>query len=151
MNVELAEKDQTVKNVKTAQNAKSKSAINTWVNILEIIKNNRAKSKKIAVEVYMVEAEIEEIDVEKQEAGTTALTGPPNTKNDVDVDTAKKTQVKKAAKTTLATNTEATNHHQVRETKLLRSAPTINFSKNIDVKTDEKAQVEKAAKATLFA
>jgi hypothetical protein len=113
VNVELAEKDQTVKNVKTAQNAKSKSAINTWVNILEITKNNRAKSKKISVEVYMVEAEIKEIDVEKREAGTTALTGPPNTKNDVDVDTAKKTQVKKAARTTLVANTEATNHQQV--------------------------------------
>ena len=99
LNVELAEKYQIVKNVKTAQNAKSKFATNTWVNILEIIKNNRAKSKKITVEVYMVGAEIKEIVVEQQAASATTLTGPPNTKNDVDVETAKKT--------TLNTNTEA--------------------------------------------
>ena len=58
-------------------------------------KNNRAKSKRIDVEVYMVRAETEEFDVEQQEAGTTALTNPQNTKNDVDVWTAKKTQVTK--------------------------------------------------------
>ena len=55
----------------------------------------------------MVRAETEEIDVEQQEAGATALTGPQNTKNDVDVETAKKTQVEKTAKTILATNNEA--------------------------------------------
>jgi hypothetical protein len=65
VNAELAEKYQIVKNVKTTQNAKSKFAINTWVNIFKIIKNNRAKSKKITVEVYMVGAEIKEIDVEQ--------------------------------------------------------------------------------------
>ena len=54
-----------------------------------------------------MEAEIEEFNVEQQEAGATALTGPQNTKNDVEVDVAKKTQVEKAAKTTLTTNTEA--------------------------------------------
>jgi hypothetical protein len=107
VNLELAEKNQVVKAAKTTQNAKSKPAINTWINILEIIKNNRVKSKKIAVEVYMVRAETKEIDVEQQEAGTTALTSPKNTKNDVDVETAKKTHVEKAAKTILATNTEA--------------------------------------------
>jgi hypothetical protein len=53
VNVELAEKNLIVEDVKTAQNAKSKSALNTWVNILEIIKNNRAKSNKVAVEVYI--------------------------------------------------------------------------------------------------
>jgi hypothetical protein len=63
--VELAEKYRIAKNIKTTQKAKSKLALNTWGNILEIIKNNRAKSKKITVEVYMVEAEIEEIDVEQ--------------------------------------------------------------------------------------
>ena len=57
----------------------------------------------------MVRAETEEIDVEQQEAGATALTGPQNTKNDIDVETAKKTQVKGVAKTILATNTEALN------------------------------------------
>jgi hypothetical protein len=51
------------------------------------------------VEVYRVEAEIEEFDVEQQEAGATALTGPQNTKNDVEV--AKKTQVEKAEKQAL--------------------------------------------------
>jgi hypothetical protein len=50
VNVELAEKYQIVKNIKTAQNAKSKFAINTWVNILETIKNNCAKSEKNTVE-----------------------------------------------------------------------------------------------------
>jgi hypothetical protein len=54
-----------------------------------------------------VEVYTEEIDVEQQEAGATALTGPQNTKNDVDVKTANKTQVEKTAKTVLATNTEA--------------------------------------------
>jgi hypothetical protein len=51
VNVELAEKYQIVKKVKTVQKAKSKFDINTWVNIL---KNNCAKSKKIAVVVYSV-------------------------------------------------------------------------------------------------
>jgi hypothetical protein len=44
--------------------------------------------------------------VEQQEAGVTALTGPQNTKNNVEVNVAKKTQVEKATKTTLTTNTE---------------------------------------------
>ena len=44
--------------------------------------------------------------MEQQEAGVTALTGPQNTKNNVEVNVAKKTQVEKAAKTTLTTNTE---------------------------------------------
>jgi hypothetical protein len=81
--VELAEKNQVVKAAKTTQNAKSKPAINTWVHILVIIKNNRAKSKKIAVEVYMVKAETEEIDVKQQEAGTTAPTDHQNIENKV--------------------------------------------------------------------
>jgi hypothetical protein len=55
----------------------------------------------------MVRAETEEFDVEQQEAGTTALTNPQNTKNDIDVETAKRTQVETIAKTILATNTEA--------------------------------------------
>jgi DNA-directed RNA polymerase subunit L len=55
--VELAEKYQIAKNAETAQNAKSKSATHTWINIL---KNICAKSKKIAAEVYSVEVEIEE-------------------------------------------------------------------------------------------
>jgi hypothetical protein len=54
-----------VQDVKTAQNTKFKSAANTWSNILEIIRNNRAKSKKTAAEVYMVEAEIKEFNVEQ--------------------------------------------------------------------------------------
>jgi hypothetical protein len=65
VNVELAENNHIVQDFKTAQNAKFKSAANTWSNILEIIKNNRAKSKKTAAEVYMVGAEIEEINVEQ--------------------------------------------------------------------------------------
>ena len=63
--MELAEKNHIVQDVKTAQNTKFKSAANTWSNILEIIKNNRAKSKKTAAEVYMVEAEIKEFNVEQ--------------------------------------------------------------------------------------
>jgi hypothetical protein len=59
VNVELAEKYPTVKNIKTAQKAKSQFAINMGVDILENIKNNCAKPKKIAVEVSSVEAEIE--------------------------------------------------------------------------------------------
>jgi hypothetical protein len=102
VNVELAEKYLIVKNVKTAQNAKSQFAIDTGVNILENIKNNYAKPKKIAVKVSSVEAEIEEFSVEQTKAGTNALTSPQNTKNYVDVMTAKRTQVEKVAKTTLA-------------------------------------------------
>ena len=55
----------------------------------------------------MVRAEIEEINVKQQEIDTTTLTYPQNTKNAVDVGTAKKTQVEKVVKTILATNTEA--------------------------------------------
>jgi hypothetical protein len=55
--------------------------------------------------VYRVEAEIEEFNVEQQEAEATALTSPPNTKNDVEVDVIKRTQVGKVAKTILTTNT----------------------------------------------
>jgi hypothetical protein len=57
------------------------------------------------VEVYRVEAEIEEFNVEQQEAEATALTSPRNTKNDVEVNIIKRTQVGKVAKTILATNT----------------------------------------------
>jgi hypothetical protein len=69
-------------------------------------KNNRAKYKRIAVEVYTVRVETEEFNVEQQEAGTTSLTNPQNTKNDVDEWTAKKAQVETTARTILATNTE---------------------------------------------
>ena len=54
----------------------------------------------------MVRAETEEFNVEQQEAGTTTLADPQNTKNDVDVGTAKKTQVKQVVETILAANTE---------------------------------------------
>ena len=54
-----------------------------------------------------MEAEIEEFDVEQTKAGTTALNSPQNTKNYVDVVTAKRTQVEKVAKTILAINTVA--------------------------------------------
>jgi hypothetical protein len=98
------------------------------------------------VEVYMVGAEIKEINMEQQEASATTLTGPPDTENDVDVDIAKET--------TLATNTEALKietTNKFEKIKSLRSAPTLNLSKNVDVKTDAKAQVEKAAKTALYA
>jgi hypothetical protein len=72
------------------------------------LKNNRAKYKRIDVEVYMVRNKTEEFNAEQQEAGTTTLADPQNTKNDVDVGTAKKTKVKQVAETILATNTEAT-------------------------------------------
>jgi hypothetical protein len=75
-----------------------------WV---DIFKNNCAKSKKTAVEVYSVEVEIEEFEVEQQEAGATALTSPQNTRNYVDVVSAKRTQVEKVAKTIITTDTAA--------------------------------------------
>jgi hypothetical protein len=81
-------------------------AVNT---ALAVTKNNCDKSKKIAVEVYREKAEIEECNVEQQKADTTALTGSQDTKNDVEVRAAKKTQVKQATKTTSTTNTEALN------------------------------------------
>ena len=43
---------------------------------LKITKNNGADSKKFAVKVHRVEAEIEEFNVEQQEAEATALTSP---------------------------------------------------------------------------
>jgi hypothetical protein len=134
VNVELAENYNTVKNTKTAQKAKSKFAINTCRNILKIIKNNCANSKKIAVVVYSVEAEIEEVDVEQQKAGTTALTSPQNTKNYVDVVTIKRTQAEKVVKTilpinTVAPKTETTN--KFKNQNSLRLAPTNDFSKNV--------------------
>jgi hypothetical protein len=72
------------------------------------------------VEVHREKAEIEEFHVEQQEAGATALTGPQNTKNDVEVEVAKKTQVERAAKTTLTTNTE-----------VLKTETTNKFEKQI--------------------
>jgi hypothetical protein len=94
-------------------------------------KNNRAKSKKIAAEVCMVRAETEEIVVEQQEAGTTALTGPQNIKNKANVVLAKEkseelnVQRQKLKTTTLETdNTNTENTHAQ--------------SKKIDVKTKNK-------------
>jgi hypothetical protein len=58
---------------------------------LAATKKNCDKSKKIAVEVYRVEAEIEECNVEQQKADATALTGSQDTKNDVEVSAAKTT------------------------------------------------------------
>jgi hypothetical protein len=106
------------------------------------LKNNCAKSKKVAVVVYSAETKIEEFDVKKQHADTPTLTSPQNTENFVDVVLIKKTQVEKLAKTILHTNTV---------TLLLRSAPTIDFSKNFDLKTDVRAQAEKIAKTKLHA
>ena len=48
-------------------------------------KNSRAKSQRIAVEVYMESDNTEETIVEQQEANTTALTDPQYTKNKTDV------------------------------------------------------------------
>jgi hypothetical protein len=96
-----------------------------------IFKNNRGKSKKLAVEVCMVRAETEEIAVEQQEAGTTALTGPKNIKNKAKVVLAKEKSVElnvqrqKLKTTTLETdNTTTKNMHAE--------------SKKIDVKTKNK-------------
>jgi hypothetical protein len=99
--------------------------------------------------VYSVEAKIEEFDVKKQNAGTTTLTSPQNTKNSVDVVPIKKTQVEKVAKTTRAIDTvtlktETTN--KFKNQYSLRSAPTTDFSKNADVETDARARVERAAR-----
>ena len=87
----------------------------TWINIL---KNICAKSKNIAAEVYSVELRSRS-DVEQQEAGTTALTNPQNTKNYVDVVSAKRTRVEKVAKTiidtdTVAPKTETTNEFEIK-------------------------------------
>ena len=91
--------------------------------------------------------------MEQQEAGATALTNPQNTKNYIDVVSAKRTEVEKVAKTiitteTAAPKTKATNKF---ETNSLRSAPKNDFSKNFDVKTDVRAQAEKIAKTKLHA
>ena len=72
---------------------------------MNILKNNCANSKKIAVVVYSVEAKIEEFDVKKQHAGTTTLTSPQNTENFADVVPFKKIQDKTVARIILATNT----------------------------------------------
>jgi hypothetical protein len=72
---------------------------------VNILKNNCAKSKKIAMVVYSVEAKIEEFDMRKQNAGTTTLTSPQNTKNFIDVVPIEKTQVEKVARTIFAIDT----------------------------------------------
>ena len=46
-------------------------------------------------------------EVEQQKAGATALTNPQNTKNYVDVVSAKRTEVEKVAKTIITTETAA--------------------------------------------
>jgi lipid II:glycine glycyltransferase (peptidoglycan interpeptide bridge formation enzyme) len=99
---------------------------------VNILKNNCAKSKKIAAVGYSVEAKIEEFDVRKQYADTTTLTSPQNTKNFVDVVPIKKTQVEKVARTILAIDTvtlrtETTN--KFKNQNSLRSAPTTDFYK----------------------
>ena len=71
------------------------------------LRNYRDKSKRIAVEVHMVRAKIEEFTVEQQKAGAIALTCPQNTKGNVAVETVKETQVEKVVKTILVTDTEA--------------------------------------------
>ena len=60
-------------------------------------KNNRAKSKRIAMELCMGKVEIEEIIVEQQEAGTTALAA---TKTYVNVELAEKNLIMEDVKTT---------------------------------------------------
>jgi hypothetical protein len=124
-------------------------AIYTWINIL---KNICAKSMKIAAEVYSVELRSRS-DVEQQEAGATAPTNLQNTKNYVDVVSAKRTQVEKVAKTiidtdTAAPKTETTNKFEIKFTEL---SVTIDFSENVGVETDARAQVEKTAKTPLHA
>ena len=76
--------------------------------------------------------------MEQQEAGATALTNPQNTKNYVNVVSAKRSEVEKVAKTIIITETAVprTKITNKFETNSLRSAPTKDFSKNIDVKTD---------------
>jgi len=58
-------------------------------------------------------------EVEQQEAGATALTNPQNTKNYVDVVSAKRTEVEKVAKTIIIT-----------ETAVPRTKITNKFKKN---------------------
>ena len=87
----------------------------TWINILKKI---CAKSKRIAAEVYSVELRSRS-NVEQQKAGTTTLTNPQNTKNYVDVVSAKRTRVEEVAKTiidtdTVAPKTETTNEFETK-------------------------------------
>ena len=73
--------------------------------IENIFKNSHAEPKKNAVKVFRERARTEETDVKKQNASTTTLTSPQNTKNFVDEVTIKKTQVEKVARTILTINT----------------------------------------------
>jgi hypothetical protein len=82
MNEELAEKKSTSCRKSGQRRKPSLNLISARVNIL---KNNCAKSKKIAVVVYSVEPKIEEFDVKKQYADTPTLTSPQSTENFVDV------------------------------------------------------------------
>jgi hypothetical protein len=77
----IAKKGKVEKADETKQNAEYTPTINTGVNI---IKNKhaeefvvRSKSKKIAVKVFIVRAETEEIDVKKQNAGNADTHHPP--------------------------------------------------------------------------
>ena len=58
------------------------------------------------MEVHTERAENKEFDLEKQKAGATTLTSPQYTQEYVEVETGKKTQFEKTARTILATNTE---------------------------------------------
>jgi hypothetical protein len=70
-------------------------------------RNYRDKSKRIAVEVHMVRAKIEEFIVEQRKEGAIALICTQNTKGNIAVETVKETQVEKVVKTILVTDTEA--------------------------------------------
>jgi hypothetical protein len=102
VNVELAEKKSKSCRRSGQRRKPSPNLTSARVNIL---KNNCAKSKKIAVVVFSVETKIEVFDVKKQHSDTPTLTSPQNTEHFVDMVPIKKTHVEKLAKIILNTNT----------------------------------------------
>jgi autotransporter translocation and assembly factor TamB len=101
-------------------------------------------SKKIPVKVYMVRAETEEIAVEQQKAGNTAITTHKDIKNKVDVVFAKEKseeldmQKQKLKTTTLKTNIITTKNTHAKSKKI-----AVKVYKN---KHDEKLVVNSKSK-----
>ena len=100
-------------------------------------KNSRAKSQRIAVEVYMESDNTEETIVEQQEANTTALTDPQYTKNKADVvsviERSEKVNVQrqKLKATTLETHDTTTQNMHAESKKIgvkIKNVPNIKVA-----------------------
>jgi hypothetical protein len=111
-------------------------------------KNNHAKSKRIAMEVYMVRAEIEEINVEQQEAGATALTSPQYTKNTLTWGPPRGPRLSRWSRPSLLLTPKPSRSRPPTSsrTTLPKVAPIINLCEDIVAETVKTVQSVKAVK-----